>query len=132
LKIKTKGKCAKCSEIYGAAQAGTHLSACALQPNPASQSMTEGYLVRVLSAEQPGMYWMFATIPIDAPLKLLDDFLRETWLECCGHLSKFVIGSQTIFSRTESGNLSQAMKRQIGKLCNEEANWEAFIAGRYM
>ena len=83
--------------------------------------MTEGYLVRVSSAEQPGMYWVFATIPIDAPLKLLDDFLRETWLECCGHLSEFVIGSRTIFSRTESGNLSQAMKSQIGKLLSPGA-----------
>lgn len=124
MKIKTKGKCAKCGKIFGAAQAGAHLSACALQHDASSRSMTEGYLIRISWAEQPGMYWMFATIPIDASLKLLDAFLRERWLECCGHLSEFVIGGREIFSRTESGNPSQAMKNQIGKLLSPGATCE--------
>ncbi len=30
-------------------------------------------------------------VDADSTLKMLDDFLRETWLECCGHLSAFKI-----------------------------------------
>jgi hypothetical protein len=38
------------------------------------------------------MYWMNLEVPADATLAELDDFLRATWLECCGHLSAFRIG----------------------------------------
>jgi hypothetical protein len=36
-------------------------------------------------------YWMHIEIPADAPLSNLDAFLRDIWLECCGHLSAFTI-----------------------------------------
>jgi len=29
-------------------------------------------------------YWMHVAVPLTAPLSKLDDFLRHTWLECCG------------------------------------------------
>lgn len=34
-------------------------------------------------------YWLFFTMPTDATLSAVDDFLREIWCECCGHLSAF-------------------------------------------
>lgn len=39
-------------------------------------------------------YWMHLEAPADASLKTLDTFLRDTWLECCGHLSAFTIHNQ--------------------------------------
>lgn len=36
-------------------------------------------------------YWMHVEIPAAAKLHDLDQFLRDIWLECCGHLSVFVI-----------------------------------------
>lgn len=36
-------------------------------------------------------YWMHLGVPADALLSDLDRFLRQTWLECCGHLSAFTI-----------------------------------------
>lgn len=36
-------------------------------------------------------YWMYIGIDKRATLKKLDQFLRDIWLECCGHLSKFTI-----------------------------------------
>lgn len=116
MKIKTKGKCAKCDKMYGAAQAGTHLLKCVLQSDTPSKSMTEGYFIRISWAEQPGMYWIFATIPKNASLSLLDAFLRGTWLECCGHLSEFTIEGRSYMSHTDSGNHNQSMKNQVGKL----------------
>jgi len=38
------------------------------------------------------MYWMHLEVAADTTLATLDRFLRETWLECCGHLSVFRIG----------------------------------------
>jgi len=37
-------------------------------------------------------YWMHLEVPASATLTTLDQFLRNTWLECCGHLSAFEIG----------------------------------------
>ena len=37
------------------------------------------------------MYWMHLEIAAGATLATLDRFLRDTWLECCGHLSAFEI-----------------------------------------
>src|SRR3989441_1524943 len=38
------------------------------------------------------MYWMHLEIAAGTTLATLDRFLRDTWLECCGHLSVFRIG----------------------------------------
>ena len=38
------------------------------------------------------MYWMHLEITASTTLATLDQFLRDTWLECCGHLSAFEIG----------------------------------------
>src|SRR5687767_11955453 len=36
-------------------------------------------------------YWMFVEVDGRSKLKVIDNFLRDTWLECCGHLSSFTI-----------------------------------------
>ncbi len=36
-------------------------------------------------------YWLHLQVPIKARLEDLDYFLRQTWLECCGHMSMFHI-----------------------------------------
>lgn len=37
-------------------------------------------------------YWIHIAAPAQAKLTHLDSFLRDIWLECCGHLSAFNIG----------------------------------------
>ena len=34
---------------------------------------------------------MFVEVDCRSKLKVIDNFLRDTWLECCGHLSSFTI-----------------------------------------
>lgn len=43
-------------------------------------------------------YWIHLEITASSPLQTLDDFLRATWVECCGHLSKFIIQKQVYSS----------------------------------
>jgi hypothetical protein len=40
------------------------------------------------------MYWMHLEVPASTTLATLDQFLRNTWLECCGHLSAFEIAGE--------------------------------------
>jgi hypothetical protein len=44
-------------------------------------------------------YWLHLAAPADARLAEVDEFLRDIWLECCGHLSAFNFrGRQAISS----------------------------------
>jgi hypothetical protein len=36
-------------------------------------------------------FWLHVLAPLDATLGDLDRVLRDTWLECCGHMSEFEI-----------------------------------------
>jgi len=48
-------------------------------------------------------YWLHIEIPVNAKLKDLDQFLRDIWLECCGHLSAFTIDGIKYYSDPEVG-----------------------------
>ena len=52
-----------------------------------------------LRARSHALYWMEIGIRADAPLSLLDAFLRAAWVECCeDHVSGFQIGDRQFFS----------------------------------
>lgn len=44
---------------------------------------------------------MFIEVDGTAKLKALDKFLRDTWLECCGHLSMFTIKGERYESQPD-------------------------------
>lgn len=58
------------------------------------------YLLKISSAEYPE-YWLYVDLSEDLTLLNLDSFLRETWLECCGHLSSFIVMEETYESHTD-------------------------------
>jgi hypothetical protein len=41
-------------------------------------------------------YWMHLKVSSHAHFEDLDNFLREIWLECCGHMSAFRIGREEV------------------------------------
>lgn len=47
------------------------------------------------------MYWMHLEVLAGITLATLDRFLRDTWLECCGHLSVFRIGGYNYYMDEE-------------------------------
>lgn len=116
--FKTQGKCISCNEKYTAGKGRAHLLKCerTLQSLRSQAKLEKGYLVRISWAEQPNMYWMLVAVPKSLTLEDLDEFLRDAWLECCGHLSEFAIGGRRYMSHTESGNPSQAMRKQVGQI----------------
>ena len=50
-------------------------------------------------------------LPVSAPLRKLDSFLRKTWLECCGHLSSFEIAGERYAS--DPMGVESSMKRPL-------------------
>lgn len=97
VKHQSKGTCLLCNSIFGKAGMTKHLQLC-IQKNSVSEK-TSGNLksqkrkffhIMVDGRESPE-YWMHLKTLANTKLIDLDEFLRDTWVECCGHLSAFEI-----------------------------------------
>lgn len=85
--ITTKGQCATCKSLITTRSARQHLEKCAAL---ATQKENNCFLVKV-HGPQAKIFWIYIAVPFQSTLSDLDFFLRELWLECCGHMSAFDI-----------------------------------------
>lgn len=92
----SKGKCSFCQGEFSKSSMTRHLESCKerAQAGTGGQQKSRASRKMHLVVEGRGqpMYWMHLEVPADITLTTLDRFLRDTWLECCGHLSAFEIG----------------------------------------
>jgi hypothetical protein len=95
------GTCSFCGETFTTRTIKRHLANC--NKRQATESKTASgkkaqtmqlYQLRVEGYGIFGKYWLDVETPADATLRHLDQFLRDIWLECCGHLSAFEIAGQ--------------------------------------
>jgi hypothetical protein len=70
-----------------------HLKSCPAEHEPSRGRATRLFRLRIEDASSP-IFWMDLEMKAGATLDELDNFLRWTWLECCGHLSAFHIGGE--------------------------------------
>ena len=88
-----KATCLLCKSKYTGAGMTKHLQSCLprslenqrrqqkFEPQPFFHVLVKGYY-------SPG-YWLHLKVASNSMLEDLDQFLRDIWLECCGHLSAF-------------------------------------------
>ena len=94
----SKGTCTFCHRELSKASMTRHLASCeqriAMQGERESRQKAKKIKAFHLVVEgyRLPMYWMHLEVSVDTTLATLDRFLRDTWLECCGHLSVFRIG----------------------------------------
>ena len=82
----TQGTCTTCQRRMAKAAMTRHVASCGRsERGPAALVMS------VTDRGAPGDYWLHLELPASTPLRTLDRFLRDLWLECCGHLSMFEI-----------------------------------------
>src|ERR1700676_2284235 len=110
-KQQSMGKCNLCGEIADQAFMTRHLSACCQSEAsgllPASEKRPSAPSFHLaIAGRDAKAYWMHVAVPVTAPLSKLDDFLRHTWLECCGHLSAFEIGDNRYASEPMGKEMS--------------------------
>src|SRR5262245_11137783 len=96
-KPQTAGVCQLCNAVVTKAGMTRHLAKCLASPAPTTAPgkgrPRKGKLFHLLAqGKYNPWYWLHLEIPATATLRDLDDFLRDIWLECCGHLSAFHIG----------------------------------------
>lgn len=94
----SRGTCTFCHRELSKASMTRHLASCeqrtAMQGERESRQKAKKIKAFHLVVEgyRLPMYWMHLEVAAGTTLATLDRFLRDTWLECCGHLSAFTIG----------------------------------------
>lgn len=88
------GTCALCGKRTTKAGMTRHFGSCPAGHEPSRGKAAQLFWLRIEDAYSP-IFWMDMEMKTDAALEELDDFLRRTWLECCGHLSAFYVGEET-------------------------------------
>ena len=86
----SSGSCFVCKEKISGDVIEEHLTSClpSLQwPNGDEPS----FLIQIVSKYNK-KFWLTILASPEATLKDLDFFIRDVWVECCGHLSHFEIG----------------------------------------
>ena len=92
----SRGTCVFCKNAYSKSGMSRHLGACkARKAATAAQEAGGTAATRLFHLVVQGTYapelWLHLDVPASATLRDVDQFLREIWLECCGHLSMFRI-----------------------------------------
>jgi len=88
------GTCALCGKRTTKAAMTRHPGECPAEHEASRGKAQRLFRVRIEDAYSP-IFWMDVEIKANAALEELDDFLRQRWLECCGHLSAFYIEGDT-------------------------------------
>lgn len=91
---KIKGKCKYCGKEYTMGYMNRHLSTCGKRKEKLAAETGKkqcGYFELAIFPRYNREYWLFIEVRETATLKDIDTFLRDIWLECCGHLSAFNI-----------------------------------------
>lgn len=85
--LAPKSKCNLCDKEYSRTGLTRHIQSCINRKTIDDQK--EDHLYIIVSALNQPDYFFHLLIPPATMLKDLDTFLRDKWLECCGHLSAF-------------------------------------------
>jgi hypothetical protein len=86
-RTESEGKCTACGAVVSKRQMLRHLARCAY---PEARVVEGVVQIRVDVPSTP--FWLDLDIRSAATMRHLDEFLRDIWLECCGHLSSFSVG----------------------------------------
>jgi hypothetical protein len=89
-RIASQGKCIFCGSLFSKTSMTRHLNKHLEEKVPAGKK-GHSFLIKIESAPGWGSPDYFLNMWIDGntTLQKIDSFLRQIWLECCGHLSAF-------------------------------------------
>ncbi|MFC1718478.1 hypothetical protein ACFL6S_32785, partial [Candidatus Poribacteria bacterium] len=95
--MKSEGVCRLCNRKLSGRGMTKHLQSCMsenLQPEQGDSSI---FLIKASA----GPFWVYFEVNTSSTLGRIDSFLRDLWLECCGHLSASTIDSVRYYSHAE-------------------------------
>jgi hypothetical protein len=126
-----RGRCGFCGEIFEFRAMEKHLESCerrkreegfalpghsqqkGRKPSHKEEETTIFHL-GVRGEAYPSTYWMNIEVPSGSKLRDLDRFLKDTWVECCGHLSQFTIEGRRYVSMPSGEIGDRSMNMPVG------------------
>jgi hypothetical protein len=119
---QSTGKCLLCNSIFNKSGMLKHLKGCMMKniradkQSDSQQTRNEKFFHIVVEGYGLPEYWMHLAVSDNTTLKKLDQFLRDIWLECCGHLSAFEIEKVRYSSSPMTEYNEKNMHIKIGEL----------------
>lgn len=94
---ESRGVCTFCGEAFVKRSMTKHLTGCkkhqeAIETANVGKPKEETLYHLVIQDTYLKNFWLHLEMNGSAKLKKLDDYLRDIWLDCCGHMSQFSIG----------------------------------------
>ncbi|MBB6623514.1 SEC-C domain-containing protein [Clostridium gasigenes] len=95
------GKCYCCGKDIDGKTAKRHILSCKSRLNNIEEYLNKSkikkdkFIIKMVDKYMPSVYSIYLSIDKDTTLRSLDTFLRDVWMECCGHLSEFEINGTT-------------------------------------
>lgn len=86
------GECYLCHRQYSRQGMGRHLTSCLKEQE--GEGHKEYYFHLFVEATSIKDYYLHLLMNEESTFYQLDQFLRDIWLECCGHLSSFTISNK--------------------------------------
>lgn len=59
-----------------------------------AKGVREQFIISIKDKDKPGVYCIYVSMDANLQLQHLDKFIRDIWVECCGHLSTFSIDKE--------------------------------------
>ena len=112
--MKSNGVCIFCKKTFSGNVMGKHLQSCG-ERNKANQP-DKGHGRVFLIRASAGPFWVYFEADGSTTLRKVDGFLRDLWLECCGHMSAFTIWNTEYVSNLESGDRGRSMNVPLEKV----------------
>ncbi len=98
MEMKSEGACKICNRVLSGRGMTSHLRSCMSKNLQAEQGNRKIFLIKASA----GPFWVYFEVDASSMLEKIDKFLRDLWLECCGHLSAFTIDGVIYYSPNES------------------------------
>jgi hypothetical protein len=110
--LKSEGKCVFCEKMYSKRGIGRHLGTHLKSLEKEAKTTKKAYHLMVPAAE------MFLHLLVDGATTFgkLDNFLREIWLECCGHLSSFEVQGKRYNNDWDSLEYGEKSNKKVGQV----------------
>lgn len=118
-RVSTRGTCYTCLRTFSKAQMLRHIPQCLAAADAATReapARTAHYLHLLVQGQYSPFYWLHLEMAGAATLRELDEFLRATWLECCGHLSMFEIEGRRYCSTVPDNRFGPKYQRMSIRL----------------
>ncbi|MEK6984075.1 MAG: hypothetical protein AABX33_05870 [Nanoarchaeota archaeon] len=106
--MKSDGKCNYCNEAFSGSAMGKHLQGCPERKKKIEQDKGNGKVYLIKASCEP--FWVYFEVDSSSTLKDIDSFLRDLWLECCGHMSGFRILTDFYSSHPQDDDKSMSVR----------------------